>query len=158
MFDEQILTIILGVSMASERILELLKTLFPWLAIQKSVTDDNRERSGNEILRRVLIQVISFLSGWMTAGLVAANANEWICLSGRIGDSKIPAVVIGLLSSAGSVFWTQIVAYSKALKDIKKLQAQDERAVTEKKSDARIRVNKFQARMASIAAEPQPEF
>ena len=158
MFDEKILTIILGVSMASERILELLKTLFPWLAIQKSVTDDNRERSGEEVLRRAIIQVISFLSGWMTAGLVAASGSEWICLSGRIGDSRIPAVVIGLLSSAGSVFWTQIVAYSKAVKDIKKLRAQDERAVTEKKNIARIRINKFQTRIASITAEPHPEF
>jgi hypothetical protein len=160
MFTE-IAAIVLGVSLANDRILEMLKTIIPWLTVQKSSTEDNGEVSLEEMLRRLLIQIISFASGWVSAGIVAAKDNAFMDLGGDIpiGDKmQVPVVIVGILSSAGSTFWTQIVSYSKALKDEKKSEAADERIEMTKKVLEVSRTNKYQVKMQQINQEQAPNF
>lgn len=129
--NTEVISIILAVSLASERLIELLKTLIPWLATQKSKTDENTEELISEKFRRIIIQLISLFCGFITAYFLAQNDNQseydFTYIYGTGEDDKINIIVLGILSSAGSVFWTQILGYTKALKDVKKQEAQIDR-------------------------------
>ncbi len=126
---EEIVTFILAISLASERLIEFIKTVFPWLAVQHSSTDSNAEDRGAEKFRRIIIQLLSLSVGWLSAAIMVADPGELFDFFGsrKFGNFEIPAFLIGVLSSAGSVFWTQILGYSKALKDSKKVEVQQKK-------------------------------
>lgn len=105
-----IVSILITLSIASERLVEIIKGLVPFL---------NQENSDPTIegRRRSSIQVLAVLSGVFTAWL-ASNIPE----SGIQGVFTIAA--FGLLGSGGSAFWNSILEYLLKVKDIKQVEAE----------------------------------
>ncbi len=154
--DTEIIAFILGVSLASERLIELLKTLFPGLAYQHSLTDENTENIFSEKSRRIAIQLVSVLCGYVTAAILA---DTWTGNYTFDNGTKINVFVLGVLASGGSVFWTQILGYSKALKDLKKLEARSEGGQEVRASNIRLaRTGKYQSRLKELQLETPPAF
>jgi hypothetical protein len=101
----KLVTLIMAISVAGERLVTFVKTLVPWLSSPQVTVPTND--STKEIIRKVIVMVIAFLSCWLTAYL--ANT-----------DSIIKPWLLGLLASGGSAFWTNILTYLKGVSDVKK--------------------------------------
>ena len=107
-----IVGVILALSIASERLVEIIKGLWPWLNT-KNKTDSH------EGYRRSLLHIFSVLSGILTAFL----AKDYIPLE-LAGPTKSWAIVgLGLLASGGSGFWNSVLTYLANVKEIKKAEA-----------------------------------
>ena len=151
--NTEIIAFILGVSLASERLIELIKTLFPGLAYQHSLSDENTENLTSEKSRRIVIQLISVACGYVSAAILG---DTWTGNYTFDNGTEINVFVLGVLSSGGSVFWTQILGYSKALKDLKKLEARSQGSL-----DARvenINLARYQNFIKGLDSEQPPKF
>ncbi len=151
--DTEIIAFILGVSLASERLIELFKTLFPALAYQHSLTDENSENLTSEKSRRIVIQLISVLCGYLSVGLIYG---EWSGSHQFPGGQNINVFLLAILSSGGSVFWTQILGYSKALKDLKKLEARSQGSLDARADN--LRLARYQNFIKGLDSEQPPKF
>ena len=118
-----IVSILVALSVASERLVEIIKGLSSFLNTQNS--DSTKER-----LRRAALQALAVLAGIITA-LLAQPAIKDI-VPGLSGHWK-GIVALGLLASGGSGFWNAILGYVLNVKDIKKVEA-----VEKKKSALKI--------------------
>lgn len=111
-------TILFAISLATERLVTIIKTAFPKLGIE------NKDNAGEVDLekdrpRRLLVQVISFLSGWVTASLLTPDSNLF---TGHIkinDEISFHVAIVGFLSMGGSAFWGSLLGYAKAVKDIR---------------------------------------
>ncbi len=119
----KLITLILAISLAGERLVTFLKTLIPWLAGDPNATQP--DTSGLEISRKVILMVLAFLSCWLTAYLVKMKMDD--AQKALLPDDA----VLGLLASSGSAFWTTILGYTKAVRDIKIQQQQQEKVNTD---------------------------
>ncbi|MDP1991496.1 MAG: hypothetical protein Q8K00_10785 [Syntrophales bacterium] len=107
-----IVGVILALSIASERLVEIVKGFIPIL--EKQDTDPTAEGR-----RRSYLQILAVLSGVLTAFLardyippeIAKPTESWSILG------------LGLLASGGSGFWNSVLTYVTKAKDIKKAQA-----------------------------------
>lgn len=107
-----IVTLILALSIASERLVEIIKGFFP--SLDKQDSDPKAEAR-----RRSYLQILAVLSGVVTAFLaqdympkeIADSTKNWSILG------------LGLLASGGSGFWNSILSYLTKIKDIKKAEA-----------------------------------
>jgi len=114
-------TILLSISLATERLITIIKTIFPMLA------DEQKDSNGQvdyrkDKLRRLLVQCISFLAGWTTATFLSPHfdlINGHIKLTDTV---SLHVVLVGFLSMGGSAFWSSILGYAKAVKDIRQQQ------------------------------------
>lgn len=112
-----IVTLILALSVASERLVEIIKGFIPGL--DKQILDDPKA----EGRRRSYLQILAVLSGVLTALLaqdyipkeIADAAKGWSILG------------LGLLASGGSGFWNSILTYVMKVKDIKKVEAEEKK-------------------------------
>jgi len=103
----EIVGVILTLSIAAERLAEIIKGLVPFLSIKK--VDPKIEGR-----RRSALQVISVVTGIVTAYLakpyfppeLAARTSEGWAIVG-----------LGLLASGGSGLWNSILGYMTGLKD-----------------------------------------
>ena len=111
--------ILFSISLASERLVTIMKTLFPRLADEKEneaqQTDLVRDRP-----RRFTVQIIAIISSWITSAFLAKGGFD---LLGSVELVKqmpsIPVIVLGILASGGSSLWNNILLYTKAVKDIR---------------------------------------
>ena len=110
---ESIVGVLLALSIASERLTEIIKGFVSWL--DKPITDDPK----HEGIRRSCVQILAVVCGLITAFLarnyipaeVAEPADVWSILG------------LGLLASGGSGLWNSILTYVTKLKDVKKAEA-----------------------------------
>lgn len=113
-------TVLLAMSLASERLVTIVKTLFPtWLAEEKTV-DTQEVDPLQDKWRRFAVQMIAFVAAWITSAFLAKG--DLFDLFGYVefGKKSLPVFVLGMLSSGGSAFWNYVLGYSKALKDAQK--------------------------------------
>ena len=107
-----LVALLVSLSVASERLVEIIKGLFP------SLNQENSDPK-KEGWRRAGLQALAVLAGIITA-LLARPAiqgmEKWETLSGTLA--------IGFLASGGSGFWNAILMYVKNVKDIKKHEAE----------------------------------
>ena len=117
-----IVTLILALSVASERLVEIIKGFIP--ALDKAITNDEAA----EARRRSYLQILAVLSGILTAFL----AQDYI--PNAISDSlKSWSIIgLGLLASGGSGFWNSILTYVTKMKDIKTVEADSAKKVAGK--------------------------
>jgi hypothetical protein len=103
------ISLLAGISVAAERLVEIIKGLIPWLAKENPDPD-------TELRRKAMLQALAAIAGIVTV-LIASTIPE-------LGLPKSPAalVVLGLLSSGGSGLWNAVLDYLKAIKDIKQQQ------------------------------------
>ena len=108
-----IVTLILALSVASERLVEIIKGFIP--VLDKTNTTDEKA----EARRRSYLQILAVLSGILTAFL----AQDYI--PKEIADSMRGWSILGLglLASGGSGFWNSVLTYVTKVKDIKTVEA-----------------------------------
>jgi hypothetical protein len=147
---ENIIGLLISVSIASERLVEIIKGVIPWL---------NSEHAdvSKEGWRRSVLQCLAVLSGILTAMLarpiIAPMIDpEW---NGYIG-----ILAIGLLASGGSGFWNAILSYVLQVKEIKKAEVKQAQLTSQAivlSSDAHPNLNLGQEQMTSNECYDVPE-
>lgn len=129
-------TVVLGVSLASERLVTMLKSLMPSLLADEKKTPAQEVDLIADKWRRVVLQVLAFVASWATAAFLAdkgadpARIPAWgwqlfhgdVSVGPALSPLHVPVPVMGLLASGGSAFWNNILGYSKAAKDTKQVQ------------------------------------
>lgn len=104
-------TLLVAVSLAAERLVDIVKGIFPKLALE--IPGD----AGQERRRILRLQVISLLAGLITAWLLPQQ------LFADVQNKEAARVALGILASSGSAFWNSILGYLKQIKEVKKAQA-----------------------------------
>jgi hypothetical protein len=105
-------TILITLSLSSERLVEIIKGLIPFL------NQENPDPT-KEGWRRTSIQILAVVAGILTA---------W--LASQIPDSPIKSANVfayGLLASGGSALWNSVLEYLLGLKDVKETEAKVKR-------------------------------
>lgn len=105
------LAFLFTLSVATERMVEIIKGLLPSKWLSEKHEDDAKERR-----RKTLLQILAVGAGIITA---------WLSSSFYSADlvkpySSFNVVVLGLLASGGSGFWNSLATYVLDVKDIQK--------------------------------------
>jgi hypothetical protein len=118
------LTLVLGVSVAVERVTEILKQMIPLLAKERS--DENAENR-----RRASLQILSAVVGTVIAW------QGQLQLAGHSGG--VVYLLIGAMSSGGSAFWNHALDAVRASKVTREAIAEEaETRVKELKAVAKL--------------------
>ena len=123
-----VVSLVLALSIASERIVEIVKGLVPFLTKE---SPDLRKESW----RRAALQILAVGSGVLTATL-ARPAMPVNMLPATADTTAV--VALGLLASGGSGFWNAVLTYFLRIKDIKEEELGALRAVTKSDQLARL--------------------
>jgi hypothetical protein len=110
-------TILLALSLSTERLVALVKTIFP------SLEDETGEKTFSEDKLRIRkVQLLSFVCAWITCSFFAEKGFNFIGSFPLIENYKLPVPFVAFLCSGGSAFWSSVLGYVKAVKDTKKQQ------------------------------------
>jgi hypothetical protein len=122
-----LLALILAISLASERLVTIVKTALPWLNTPaRTVTGEEDDEADRP--RRLLLQLLALAGAWVTSWLVATGDALQVSdlLLGKVPytDGKsLPVWLVAVLGSGGSAFWAQILAYTRAAREIRQQDA-----------------------------------
>ncbi|MGB0563772.1 MAG: hypothetical protein ACPGVO_18530 [Spirulinaceae cyanobacterium] len=108
-----IVGIITALSIASERLVEIIQGFVPILNVKQ--TDPKKEAR-----RRAVLQLLAVGSGIATAFL----AQDYLPPEMNIASNNWNILGLGLLASGGSGFWHTVLTYFAKVKDIKTLEAE----------------------------------
>ena len=114
-----IVGLLVALSVASERLVEIVKGLIPALAHQA----DTENKEG---FRKAGIQVLGVAAGIVTAFMARSAIPQDIFPS----VSTTTVLALGLLASGGSGFWNTILAYLLQVKNMKKALAEEKQLST----------------------------
>ena len=115
-----IITLLIALSVSSERVVELIKNVYP--PLNKENSDPTREG-----WRRAWLQAIA-----LAASIVTTILARPVIPTDVFPDLNAPTIAaLGLLASGGSAFWNSILTYVLQLKDIKEAAAVQARTVAE---------------------------
>ena len=103
----QLITPLVGLSVGTERLVEIIKGFIPWL--DQVNTDPKQEGR-----RRATLHILALLAGLITAVL----ARDLLP-----AKTAVDVAAYGLLASGGSSFWNSILTYVLKIKDLKGAQA-----------------------------------
>jgi hypothetical protein len=124
-----IVALLLTISLAAERLVAALKTLVPWLADEQKDDTGQIDRTKDR-WREFSVLLVTFAASWLTAAFLADGGFDLLGML-KIGTgastTAIPVIIVGVLSSGGSAFWTSILGYIKAVKDKGTTTAAEER-------------------------------
>ena len=109
-----IVSLLVALSVASERLVEIIKGLFPFLNQQN--VDPKKEG-----WRKAAIQFLAVPAGIITAFLAKPAIPDFF------PDHFTTTLAVGLLASGGSGFWNSILTYVTRAKDIKGAEAENKR-------------------------------
>jgi hypothetical protein len=123
-----IVGLLVALSAASERVVEIVKGLVPWLS-------DEGKTAYRERLRKMVLQILAVAAGIVTT-LLARSAIPADLLPDSAGFAGLLA--LGLLASGGSGFWNSVLTYVLQVKNIKEGLA----AVAEAKVELAAQVKK----------------
>ncbi|MDM2844201.1 hypothetical protein NMD21_19410 [Citrobacter portucalensis] len=116
-----IIGVLISLSIASERLVEITKGFIPML--REPLSDQASEHK-----RRSILQVLAVLSGIITAYLSKnIMPTDIVFLTTNMG-----LITLGLLASGGSAFWNAILTYMSNVKDIKRVEADKAKMDVEK--------------------------
>ncbi|MFZ1729077.1 MAG: hypothetical protein WBQ23_02685 [Bacteroidota bacterium] len=105
---------IVALSIAAERMVEIVKGIIPFL--NKKAEDEKVER-----WRVVSLQLLAVASGMLTAHLAMPAVSELVPASWQ----GLPGIAaLGLLASGGSSLWNSVLGYASSVKEISKLNAE----------------------------------
>ncbi len=111
---ETLSALILATSLAVERFIAIVKTLFPQLDIEKTSVaaevDLKQDRP-----RRLEVQALALLASYLTVALVFDRFNPLAYIA--IGETTYPLLLIAFLATGGSAFWNGAVGYIKEAKE-----------------------------------------
>jgi hypothetical protein len=101
-----------GLSVAAERLVEIIKGYVPWL-------NEPKVADGEEGRRKGTLQLLAVAAGVVTAW-VAHYLDIFPTGMTSVGDSWWGTVGLGLLASGGSGLWNSALTYVIKVKDLKK--------------------------------------
>jgi hypothetical protein len=106
-----VISLLVALSIASERLVDIIKGLIPWL-------NQQRRKPAEEGWRKAVLQVIAVISGITTAWLAGPAVPAFLPhdFTGKLA--------LGLLASGGSGFWNSILTYVTKAKDVKAAEAE----------------------------------
>ncbi len=123
-----LISYVLGIAVASERIVEMVKGVFPilWQA---------KEDPKAEALRRSLLQALSIaISVGVACTATATLPNELKALG---WVERLPGVfALGLIAAGGSGFWNALLTLLQNVKDLKKGEVEAQRKQPDGKTPA----------------------
>lgn len=113
-------TLLLALSLATERLVTILKTIFTSLEDEmgdKTLIEDKP--------RRLKVQVVSFICAWVTCAFIAKDGFNPLGIISIIpvpneDGYELPVAFVAFLCMGGSAFWSNVLGYVKAVKDTKK--------------------------------------
>jgi len=108
----EITGLLIALSVASERLVEIIKGLVPFL-------NNESPNPTVESLRRVSLQVLAVGAGMATAFVARPAIPETLIPRSATGDW--PVLALGLLASGGSGFWNSLLSYLQQAKNAKEL-------------------------------------
>lgn len=111
-----IVGLLAALSVASERLIEIVKGFIPWL-------DKQNPDPSTETRRRAALHALAAVAGVLTA-IVAGQAFPDTL---HVPPGLLGKVVLGLLASGGSGFWNSILDYVNNAKDLKGAQAEQKK-------------------------------
>jgi hypothetical protein len=126
---EALTALLLSISLATERLVVMAKTIAPtWLTDEKKTAANEIDRIGDR-WRRIRVLLIAFLVAFIAATLTADVATRpfwffkegfpfWASYGGSDGG-RIPTPLLALLASGGSAFWTGVVGLVSASRDVR---------------------------------------
>src|SRR5262245_26514783 len=107
-------SVVLAISMASERLVEIVKGAIPWLNTE--ITNDPKK----EGWRKMAIQLLAVVAGLATSFLgqdaIASALNKTSLTWGQLTG-------LGILASGGSSLWNSVLVYLLNVKNLKEAQA-----------------------------------
>jgi hypothetical protein len=112
-----IVTLLLALSIASERIAEIIKGYVPSIFKRKD-NIKGKEMEEEEERRRSHVQILSIACGIGTTFLTAPVLPDEL-LPAMDGVRWISILALGLLSSGGSALWNAVLSYLLKVKDLK---------------------------------------
>jgi len=107
-----IISLLVALSIASERLVDIIKGLIPWL-------NQPRPKSVEEGWRKAALQLLAVAAGITTAWLANPVVPDFI------PHDFVGKLALGLLASGGSGFWNSILAYVTKAKDLKAAEAEN---------------------------------
>lgn len=114
-----LISYVLGIAVASERIVEMVKGVFPILWQAKA---DPKE----EAFRRSLLQALSIAISVGVAFTATATLPNELKALGWV--ERLPGVfVLGLIAAGGSGFWNALLTLALNIKDLKKGEVEAQR-------------------------------
>ena len=134
---------IAGLSVATERLVEIVKGMIPWL----------NSKNPDPVLegrRQAALQILAGIAGIITTFL----ASQTDAVSG-ITRNPLGLIVIGLLASGGSGFWNSILDYVNNAKAAKSADAESKNVDLQVKKDALVNSPGFQPRRG-LPVPPPP--
>ena len=103
-----------SLSLASERLVLIVRGLWPFLSEDYADDDDNERKK--ERLRQLTLHALAITAGIATAFLAKPALTD---ILPSTWTNWYSIVAIGVLVSGGSSFWNSVLSYLKSVKDIK---------------------------------------
>jgi len=114
----EVSTVLVAISLATERLVVVVKTVFPKLATAPTLppgADENVHDRG----RRLMVIGVAYLCALVTSWFVAGG---WF-IQYADHSRQLSVFAVALLASGGSAFWTQVVGFASAAKDARQVEA-----------------------------------
>ena len=112
----EFIAIVLAVSLATERLVLILRTPFRKLNNEKKEADKDKGR-------RFSVQFLSLFCAVATTGFLSSgswNIMDSIQISGGSNPVELPLLLIAILATGGSSLWKNFLGYTKAVRDIRR--------------------------------------
>ena len=107
-----LVSLIVALSIASERLVEIIKGFVPYL-------DQKKDDAKDEGRRRASLQIIAVTAAILTTYL----ARDYVPTELFNASQGLSIIGLGLLASGGSGFWNSILSYLLKVKDIATYEA-----------------------------------
>ena len=119
-------TLLGALSVASERLVEIIKGFVPWLDAKK---DEVRAEGRRRLVLHGLAIVAGICTAFLARDAMGGVLPETLVVSeaGKPTVSLLGTVGFGVLASGGSGLWNSVLGYANKVKEIKGLQADESR-------------------------------
>ncbi len=115
----KLISLVLATSVAGERLITLIKTFVPSIVSPPGEIPDN---SKIQKFRKISLMVLSYACCTLTAWLVG-KLNPDNTPTNPDASWTLNFWFLGLLATGGSAFWTNLLGYVSAIKDVQKQAA-----------------------------------